>query len=62
MDLVKSALEIMWKGMLAVFIVALVIIIFVWALNFFTSGRIKKTIADIKAKNRNKNNKNNTNS
>lgn len=58
MDLVKRALEIMWKGMLAVFIVALVIIIFVWALNFFTGGRVKKTVADIKAKNQNKNNTN----
>ncbi|HEY8390360.1 MAG TPA: hypothetical protein VIL26_05360 [Clostridia bacterium] len=42
MDLVYKALEIMGKGMLAVFLVALILIIFVFLLNFFTGEDFKK--------------------
>lgn len=61
MDLVNYAIEIMWKGTLAVFIVAVVIIIFVWALNFLTGDGIKKTIANRNARKQIKKQKKNDN-
>ncbi len=39
---IYEALPIMGKGMLGIFVVTLVIIGIVWALNFFTSPREKK--------------------
>ena len=63
MDLVKTAIEFMGKGMLAVFLVSFIIIIFVWLLNFFTGGGIKNMIARSKAKQQaKKQKKNNPNS
>ena len=63
MDLVKTAIEFMGKGMLAVFIVSFIIIMFVWILNFFTGGGIKNMIARSKAKQQaKKQKKNNPNS
>jgi Na+-transporting methylmalonyl-CoA/oxaloacetate decarboxylase gamma subunit len=60
MDLVKTAIEFMGKGMLAVFLVSFIIIIFVWLL---TGGGIKNMIARSKAKQQaKKQKKNNPNS
>ena len=61
MDLVNRAIEIMWKGMLAVFVVAVVIIVFVWTLNFFTGDGVKKMIANRKARKQIKEQKKNDN-
>lgn len=50
MQNILNSLELMWKGMLAIFLVTIIIILFVSTLNIFTSGNLKKIFSKHKHK------------